>query len=163
MKRAIAALTIAAIATAALATNYGAYMTVTGDSQGQFHGAGRSKSHRIPIITFNQKMTAKKADKSIGTITLTLDPVDINEFRKALQNHENLSDVSLDIMKTSRDGTLMVAQKMKLTNAKVTSVNVSMQSGKGGSHEVEKVAMTFQRVAYTKPIAKTFGIDDWKN
>ncbi|MFI5385850.1 MAG: type VI secretion system tube protein Hcp [Fimbriimonadales bacterium] len=153
-------------------TKYHAFMEVTGQRQGKFRGGGRSKSNRIPVISASS-FTGSSVDKHTGQASgkrqhsefrVTIEAVDVKEFQQALQTHETLTEVKIEMVKPVGGGKVQGTKIIKLTNAVISNVKVTMGTGqKRGMQEHEEVSFTYQKIQFEAPSGKKTAVDDWQN
>lgn len=145
---------------------YQAFATFIGQTQGKFHGAGRSKSGLIPVISFHESSVAPR-DRATGqasgrrthqAMTLTIESMDAREFQRALQGNEILTKVEIDVVGSNNQGMMTVKQRIELQVCTLRSLHVRFTGG----HEYEDVALAFQKISYKSGGGKTMGLDDWK-
>lgn len=154
-----------------------AYLTLTGETQGQIKGsvtqAGREDS--IEVYGWNHEVvsprdaasglpTGKRQHKPI-IITKPIDkatPLLMN----LLTNNENITDWSLHCWKPSRAGKEEQYYSVELVNANVASIQVEQLNNKypeNMRHEVrEHVAFTYQKIIWTWQDGGITAEDDWE-
>ncbi|GAA4752049.1 Hcp family type VI secretion system effector [Flavisolibacter ginsenosidimutans] len=154
-----------------------AYLTVTGQKQGQIKGGvtqkGREGSvavyavdHEIisPRDASSGLPTGKRQHKPI-TITKELDKATPLLY-KALVSNENLTEVVLKFFAANPNGIEVNSYIIKLTNASIASIHTDMENNKidpGTKLPVlELVSFTYQKIEWTWVDGGITAGDNWQ-
>jgi type VI secretion system secreted protein Hcp len=161
-----------------------AFIKIKATKQGQFKGEGkeqaRIKANWMPIVKFNMQVVAPR-DAHFGAPTgeRQYEPITIvkewgaasPQALTAIATNEKLPEVEIEFEKTSPEGKLVVYQSIKLTNASFVDITRHTAEGdesiKGhgslATLEVEKWAISFEKIEVDDKDNKTSFADDWQN
>lgn len=152
------------------------YVTIKGSKQGAFKGESIRKPHKDKIegISFEYEVVSPR-DVATGQASGKRQhkPVKFTKewgaaspllFTSCVTN-EVLDEVLFEFYHTTDQGVEEVHHKIKLTKATVASVKQFINPAKHAErvdiHELEEIALTFQKIEIDNVIGKTAASDDW--
>ena len=161
---------------------YEAYISVKGTKQGQFKGEGIGRLNRgpwSPVLSFYMDVDSPR-DAATGHASgkRQWKPVLIvkewsaasPQALTALATNEVLTEVAIEFYRSNPQGTQVVYQRVKLTNASFVQVErftgqqdgtLLMKPGPSETMELERWAFTFERIEVEDTDGKSTFIDDW--
>jgi type VI secretion system secreted protein Hcp len=161
---------------------YEFYVKTKGQTQGPFKGESPRKGHteKAAGISYQHEINSPR-DVATGlpsgkrqhkAIKFTKEwGASSPQYFQALVTNENLSEVVLEFIKTTKEGKEDIYYVIKLTNATVsnirymTGVGESAGSAKTTStydtHELEEISLTYEKIDVEHKIATTAASDDW--
>lgn len=147
---------------------YEAYLIVQGSKQGQFKGEGKSKSNRIPVLSFSFGVQSPRdAHTGLATgqrqhepLVVRLSSANSIEFQKAITNGELLPAVKVELVKPLGDGKVSQYETITLTNALVSKVSIVRSTG-SNAIEAEEIQLTYQKMTVVQSPNKTIAEDAW--
>ena len=158
---------------------FDAYVRITGTKQGQFKGAGRSKTNNLPAVHVVQPIVSPRDPQSgLSTgkrnhkpMVMVFESADVVELQKALVTHEELSSVVISMVVPAGNGKVRHTKTITLTNASVVSLKQQGGHSAGGGggagkvsmEELVEVAFQFQKITYGMGDASVRSADDWKS
>jgi type VI secretion system secreted protein Hcp len=161
------------------------YVTIKGQSQGQFKGEGtapKRKDKWIPISSFEYEVVSPR-DAATGHASGKRQHKPVTVVKEwgaatpqiftALTTNETLPEVELEFLKTNAQGEQYVFQKIKLTNATIARLHQftgAPEDAAGGTakhtatpaHAQEAVSFVFQKIEIENVDGKTTAQDDWQ-
>jgi hypothetical protein len=148
-----------ATTTSAGRTTYSAYMTAKGRAQGPMMGAGRSKSGKMPVISFTMSDLKPENAKAPSTeIVVEFEAVDMLGFKRALSMNEVLTTVEIDAGETTALGRVKIDEKIVLTNAFVKSLTERYSNGQ---LPTATISFTYGKLEITKDGRTVLSDSDW--
>lgn len=156
------AICVGMTAMAALSSaSYSAYVIAKGTKQGQFRGAGRSKTGHIPVLRFVMSDSKGAQGRSQPTeIMIDIEGLDEEQFKQAFVNNEVLATVEIDVVQASGIGVSKVDQKVKLTNASVKSL---VETYSNGGAPVTSITFTYQTLELTIDGHSVMSDSNWRS
>jgi len=151
---------------------YEFYVSIVGNKQGKFKGdsAKASRKDWIAALSFSYEVSSPR-DAATGQATGKRQhrPVTITkewgasspQIFEAVVANESLKSILFEFVTPAEDGTEHVHQKIKLTNAVVTSFKMYTAEHESTGHvfELEDVSFTFQKIEIDNLTAGTAAED----
>lgn len=158
-----------------------AYMSVTGQKQGQFHGESAQSKRKdwIPILGFQMGVVAPR-DAASGQSTgrRLYRPVVITkewgpsspQGLTACSDKEALTDVTIEFLKTNPSGEMYTSQTVKLTDASIVEIQrftraqdgtLLLAASRTDTLELETWSFTFRKIEVDDNASKISFVDDW--
>lgn len=148
------------------------YLYVTGETQGDIRGgvtqAGREDS--IEVYGFSHEVISPR-DAATGLATgkrqhkplIVVTPIDKSTplLFYSLTNHENLTDVRLDMYQPSRTGKEVQYFTIELVNASVASIRLESGDDARDPHKAI-ITFTYQKIIETWQDGGITAEDDWE-
>ena len=153
------------------------YATVVGARQGTFKGEGKSplSMSKIPGVDFSYGVDIPHDASGHVTGRRQHLPVVFTkewgasspQFYAAVFDNETLTSVLFEFITIGPDGKESVGHTIKLTNASITEVEQSLNTGQSGgplidSRELETISFTFQKIEIASLSGGTHAADDWQ-
>ena len=163
---------------------YEFYVTIEGTKQGAFKGESMREAHSAKLAGLTYKHTIQSprdaatgrasGKRQHGQITFTKEWGPASpQLMQALCTNELLPSVLFEFIKTTDDGQEEIYHTIKLVNATVAKIDY-ITGGAGGegvntakhqsgydTHELEAVALTYQRIEMENRTGSTMAEDDW--
>lgn len=155
---------------------YEFYVTIEGTKQGKFKGESVREAHKEKMagLAFHYECISPR-DMATGQASGKRQhkPVVFTkewgaaspQIFQALCTNEVLKSVLFEFVRTTADGTEEIYHTVKLSNATIASVNQEVaQTAEGqrfDTHELERIALSFQRIEIENKTGKTMATDDW--
>jgi type VI secretion system secreted protein Hcp len=158
-----------------------AYMSVTGQRQGQFRGESTQNRHKdwIPILGLQMGVVAPRdaaTDEATGrrlyrpvVITKEWGPSSPQGLI-ACSTNEVLTDITIEFTKTNPAGDLFTSQTVKLTDANIVEIQrfthaqdgtLLLEAGRLDTLELETWAFTFRKIEVDDNGSHISFVDDW--
>lgn len=153
------------------------FLFVKGQKQGDIIGSSTDPNHNgaIGIISVGHSIisptdlaTGQASGKRQHSPLVLLTHIDkaTPKLYAALVNNENLPTVELDYWKANGDGSQTEYFTIKLTNARVSSINLTNQNSADNPSsdriaEYEEVSFTYQKIEWTWTDGGITASDDW--
>ena len=159
-----------------------AHISIKGTKQGQFKGEGiqdKRKDKWAPVLGFSMGLQSPR-DVATGQASGKRQwaPVEIvkewgaasPQALQACSSNEVLPEVNIEFITTDPNGTEIVYQTIKLTDATISKISrftggegteTSRHTSEQGTHELERWSFTFRKIEVEDTRGKTSFMDDW--
>jgi type VI secretion system secreted protein Hcp len=155
-----------------MANNF--YLRVTGQKQGELKGEKGKIDKGIPILGFSYAVQSPvEAGSGQATGKRQHKPVTVfkewggisPQLFEALVNHELLTSVVIDQVRSNPAGKEEVWMEIRLSNARLMEVSINPERSEENplwtAREIEQVSFVFEKIEIENKASKVTAIDDW--
>lgn len=172
-------LLVAFIFSAAFVYGQRMYVTVEGMRQGTFKGESNVEKlkNKIELTGYEMEVSSPRdAATGMASGRRVRQPITIHklygaasiQFYQALTTNEQLKSVTIEMYKTSPDGTEKLDYSIKLTNASISSFKQSFGTASvlpAGSPKglIDEIRFSYQSIELSNPSVGVTATDNWNN